>query len=134
MRQEITLTLIILVIITTAVILGKSMPVYSRQPQISQAQIPGKATIWVYNGSRRSGLAERVTNSLRTNGFDAYNKGNATIQTYKRTLVISRNGDMRAARAVAAHLGVSNPFFLESDVDITNDITIIVGDLHREPR
>ena len=132
MRQEITLTLILLVIIITAVILGGSIPVFDQQAQISQAVIPGKATIWVFNGSRRGGLAERVANTLRARGFDAYNKGNAPMQTYTKTLVISRNGDMRTAEAVARVLGVSNPFFLQSDIEITNDITIIVGDNYRE--
>jgi len=132
MRQEITLTLVLLVIIITAVILGGSLPVFDTNTQISQVGVPGKATVWVFNGTRRSGLAERVSNTLRARGFDAYNKGNASMQTYSRTLVISRNGDMRTAQAVAQHLGVSNPFFLQSDIEITNDITVIVGDSHRE--
>jgi hypothetical protein len=136
MRQEITLMLIFTVIIITAVILGKSSdiynPLHSVKETVAAVVIPEKSIVWVYNGCRRSGLAEKVTNILRSKGYDSYNKGNMSAQTYTKTLVISRNGNMKVAKAVADELGVENSFFLFSDIETTNEITVIVGDSFKE--
>lgn len=135
MWQEIIISLIAAVILVTAIFLGKNSEIYNSQYSIIEsagAAIPEKSTIWVYNGCRRQGLAERVTNILRQKGFDAYNKGNAVMQTYSNTLVISRTGDMKNAKGVAEYLGVRNPFFLISDIETTNEVTVIVGDSFKE--
>lgn len=134
MRQEILLTLIFVIIIIVAIVLGQYNP--NLQTKISQSAIPGKeinAAIDVYNGSGRSKLAERVTNTLRTKGIDAYNKGNAQWQTYNQTLVFSRKSkDIKIAQAVAEKLGINNAFFLESDVEAVNDVTVILGYSYKE--
>ena len=137
MWQEITLSLIAVVILITAVFLGKSSEKIYYSPysvrETAGAIIPEESIIvWVYNGCGRQGIAERVTNFLRKNRFDAHNKGNAQSQTYSHTLVISRTGDMKNARSVAQTLGVVNPFFLISDIETTNEITVIVGDSFKE--
>jgi hypothetical protein len=133
MRQDIILSLIAFVILITAIILGRSSEIYNPRFSVKEAAvIPEKSTVWVYNGCRRQGLAEKVTNILRTKGFDAYNKGNAAMQTYSNTLVISRTGDMKLANGVAECIGVKNPFFLIRDVETTNEIEVIVGDSFKE--
>ncbi|MDR0303449.1 MAG: LytR C-terminal domain-containing protein [Chitinispirillales bacterium] len=135
MRQEITLSLIALVILITAIFLGKSSEIYNSQYSVKEKigfTASGESVIWVYNGCGRPRVAERVTNILRDKGFDAYNKRNMPMQTYSNTLVISRTGDMKTAKSVAEHLNVKNPFFLISDVETTNEITVIVGDSFRE--
>jgi len=134
MRQEISLTLILLVIIVTAIVLGQYSP--NPQPKTSQSAIPGKeikATIEVYNGNGSTGVAGKVADNLRKNGFDVRKIDNMKNQTYAKTLVFSRKSeDIKVAQAVAEKLGVNNPFFLESDVEETNDIKVILGDSYKE--
>lgn len=133
MRQDVIISLIAFVILVTAIILGRSSEIYNPRFSVKEtAIIPEKSVIWVYNGCRRQGLAEKVTNILRAKGFDAYNKGNASMQTYSASLVISRTGDMKLASGVAECIGVKNPFFLIKDVETTNEIEVIVGDSFRE--
>lgn len=133
MRQEIALTLIFIVIIATAIAIGRHNP--NLYPKISQSSIPGKeikATVEIYNGNGRKGIAEKVAQTLRASGFDVRKVDNMRNQTYKNTLVISRNGDMKAARAVAAQLSIENPFFLENDIETTNDVTVVLGNSYKE--
>ncbi|MCL2845214.1 MAG: LytR C-terminal domain-containing protein [Chitinivibrionia bacterium] len=136
MRKEILLTLILLVIAASAIILGSSVEYYNPALAIAaQARanvVPDRSFVYVFNGTNRQGLAARTTELLRTRGFDAHSKGNARARTYTRTLVISRNGKMEQARAVAEVLGVRTPFFLISDTETTNEITVIVGDDFRD--
>ena len=136
MRREIVLTLILLVIVVTAVIFGKSAEVYSRTQGITSkttAEVPAKSVVYVYNGTNIGGLAKRVAAVLRENGFDVrkednMTEGNTPINTYTKTLVISRNGEMEDARKIADILGVKTPFFLISDtLTTTNEITVILG-------
>jgi len=135
MYKEIILTLILLVIAFTAITLGGSVEVYNQAHRIAaearSSVVPNRSFVYVYNGTNHRGLAERVTNILRQKGFDAQNKGNATLQTHTKTLVISRNGKMDQAKAVADVLGVRTPFFLISDTETTNEITVILGDSFR---
>jgi len=136
MRREIILTLILLVIVVTAVIFGKSVEVESRKHQITSkiiTEVPGKSVVYVYNGTNIGGLAKRVAAVLRENGFDVRKEdnmmeGDTPVKTYTKTLVISRNGEMEDAKRIAGILGVQTPFFLISDtLTTTNEITVILG-------
>ena len=136
MRKEILLTLILLVVAVSAIFLGSIVEYYNPTHAIAaQARanvVPDRSFVYVFNGTNRQGLAARTTEILRARGFDAHSKGNMRARTYARTLVISRNGKMEQARAVAEVLGVRTPFFLISDIETTNEITVIMGEDFRE--
>ncbi|MCL1947584.1 MAG: LytR C-terminal domain-containing protein [Chitinivibrionia bacterium] len=136
MHREIIFALILLVIIVSAIVFGKSVEVYNRTQSITSkttAGVPAKSVVYVYNGTNIGGLAKRVANVLRENGFDVRREdnmleGNTPVNTYTKTLVISRNGEMEDAKKIADILGVKTPFFLISDtLTTTNEITIILG-------
>jgi hypothetical protein len=136
MHREIIFALILLVIIVSAIVFGKSVEVYNRTQSITSkttAEVPAKSVVYVYNGTNIGGLAKRVAAVLRENGFDVRREdnmleGNTPVNTYTKTLVISRNGEMEDAKKIADILGVKTPFFLISDtLTTTNEITIILG-------
>jgi len=85
----------------------------------------GATTVKVYNGTRRSGLALKVTRRLRAKGFDVLEWGTYGRQT--KTRVLDRSGDYEKAQAVARALGVP---FVFSDVNpkLRTDVEVLVGD------
>lgn len=84
--------------------------------------------IEVLNGCGVAGAANRMTNRLRRFGFDVVETGNFDHFDVKRTLVISRNGDMEAANRVADMLGLTGERVLrEESPDYYLDMTILIG-------
>lgn len=85
------------------------------------------ARVEVLNASGASGLARRITEVLRTAGFDVVFYGNAPQSApADTTVVLDRTGDVEWARAVARALGTA---IVRSAVDSTLllDVTVWVG-------
>jgi len=89
----------------------------------------GQVTVEVYNASQHSGAALEVTRLLRIKGFDVVKWGNYnTIQ--KKTIVIDRVGDIRAAQKIAGTLQTEE-IFTRFDTRRLIDITVIIGEDYR---
>ena len=83
----------------------------------------------VLNGSRIKGAASRVTNCLRTGGFDVVEMKNYKTNNVHQTVVIDRVGDLSSARRVAHALGVSEKNIVQQiNPDYFVDVSVIVGE------
>lgn len=82
----------------------------------------------VLNASSRSGLANRVTINLQTNGFRGGDIGNSTSKTEPRRVAIltSDKKDPRV-RLVAAQFR-DKVTYAEPDIDVKSGVTVVVGD------
>ncbi len=82
----------------------------------------------VLNGSEEDGLARKVTDLLRRNGFDVVNLGNAESSYFLETIVVDRSGRMEKAQQVAEALGVQNCIQqIKSDPYRIEDVLVIIG-------
>jgi hypothetical protein len=81
----------------------------------------------VLNGAGDPGAAARITEVLRTAGFDVKTYGNAARYDYEQTLVLDRSGRPGAAGAVAAALRGAE-IREELDSELYLDATVILGD------
>jgi len=87
----------------------------------------------VLNGCGEYGVAERVTDWLREEGFDIVYFGNADSFRYDETILFDRSGRPEFAREVADVLGCHN---IEKRYDglLLLDVTVIVGKDWRKMR
>ena len=82
----------------------------------------------VLNGTGEAKIAQKVTNILRSGGFDVVDMGNYKTQNVERTLVIARTADAGAAAAVASFLGVDERNILrQSDRNLYLDVSVVIG-------
>jgi hypothetical protein len=94
----------------------------------SACEVP--VVVEVLNGCGVHGLAERVGDYLRNQGFDVIFVGNADDFGYVETLVVDRCGDRSKALAVAEALRrdtvifqVGGAFFVDVSVVVGSDAT-----------
>lgn len=82
----------------------------------------------VRNGCGESGLAGKMTDFLRSYGFDVIEHGDHTSFDMDSTIIIDRIGNLDAANQVALALGVSRGRVI-SDVrpDLYLDVSVIIG-------
>ncbi|MFN2431260.1 MAG: LytR C-terminal domain-containing protein [Gemmatimonadota bacterium] len=94
------------------------------------AERPGpdrsRIRVEVLNGTRVPGLADRVTELLRREGFDVVNYGNASRRPQPSTSILARVGDGAFAREVALALP-GTPIRRELAPDGFVDVTVLVG-------
>jgi hypothetical protein len=91
---------------------------------------PSQVTVAVLNGTTVQGLAAQIGEEVRGGGFKLGTIGNAARIDQTTSEVLYRNGEQRAARAVANRLGIENT----SPVDSVNeeiagsfDVIVLVG-------
>ena len=102
------------------------------RPQREDAEFPSQAVdtasiikVEVLNGAGVSGIAQRVTDYLRKEGFDVINYGNAESFSFYETIVLDRIGNRHRAQRVAQAVGAGtvveqkNPF-------LALDVTMIL--------
>jgi hypothetical protein len=80
----------------------------------------------VLNGAGRPGLARLATNRLRGEGFDVVFFGNAARFDHAHSVVLDRTGDIAAARAVAAALGIDS-VATALDAALLLDVSVVLG-------
>lgn len=86
----------------------------------------------VLNGTGVDGLASQARLYLADHGVDVLATGNAPGQETPRSLVLSRTGDLAAARRVAAVLGLEEGRVRsEPAPDLLLDATVLLGDDYR---
>ncbi|OGS27326.1 MAG: hypothetical protein A2297_05545 [Elusimicrobia bacterium RIFOXYB2_FULL_48_7] len=100
--------------------------VYGSGTEYNQSKI----TVEVLNASQSPGIALEVTRKLRDNGFDVINYQNCPTKS-KKTTVIDRIGNLRAAQQVAG-LMLTEEIFTRYDSKRLVDISVYIGEDYRE--
>lgn len=81
----------------------------------------------VLNATGEAKLAQRVTDYLRSRGFDVVEIGNYR-EPLERTLVVDRTGDAQAAVQVAEALGISPEQVMQKiDKTLYLDVSVLIG-------
>jgi len=82
----------------------------------------------ILNGCGAKGIGAKLTNYLRSAGFDVVEAKNYKTFSIPQTLVIDRVGNLAAARRVGAALGVGeNNIIQQINPDYFVDISVIIG-------
>jgi hypothetical protein len=82
--------------------------------------------VQVLNGCGMNGVAQRVANLLRLNGYDVIEVGNAASFDYSDTVVLDRVGKGGRAQEVAVVLGVESAIIQRIEGS-PFEATVIVG-------
>lgn len=87
----------------------------------------------VQNGTRENGIAVRITEYLRKNGFDVVEIGNYKSKDIEKTLIIDRSGDKNKALKVARVLGLDNRNVIQQlNSSLYLDVTVVIGNDFKE--
>jgi len=85
----------------------------------------------VLNGAGARGIAQRMTDFLRRQGFDVINFGNAENFGYYETVVLDRTGDRDAAGRVALTVRTEN-IVQQKNPFLALDVTLVLGRDYRK--
>ena len=87
----------------------------------------------VLNGCGVSGIAEKLTDHLRSNNIDVVNLGNYRSFEIENSIIIGRNEKIRNAEIVAAIVGLDNQSIIQQiNPDYLLDVTFILGKDYRD--
>lgn len=87
----------------------------------------------VLNGCGVSGVAEKLTDYLRTNNIDVVNLGNYRSFEIENSIIIGRNEKIVNAEKVAAIVGLDNQNIIQQiNPDYMLDVTFILGKDYRD--
>ena len=81
----------------------------------------------VLNGCGVSGVGQRMTSVLRSEGYDVVEMGNYKTFDVKESMVIDRSGNSEVASAIASRLGISEKNVLQqisSEYFVTASVVI----------
>ena len=80
------------------------------------------------NGCGKSGVAEKLTDYLRAEGFDVVRLGNYRSFEIEKSIIISRNEKIQNAEKVASVVGLSNQNVIQqTNPEYLLDVTFILG-------
>jgi hypothetical protein len=85
----------------------------------------------VYNASQRAGLANRVSINLQRRGFQAGTVANSTSEIKPDSVAILTD-DREDPRVKLVAEQFDEPEFHEPDIDVTEGVTVIVGDAYED--
>lgn len=92
-----------------------------------------KIQVEVLNGCGVSGIAEKLTDYLRTNNIDVVNLGNYRSFEIENSIIIGRNEKFKNAEIVAGLIGLDNQSIIQQiNPDYLLDITFILGKDYRD--
>ena len=128
-RFNLMLNAAIVVLLLAVGYLSYAMVIRDTEPASKAAAKPPRVIqLDVLNGSGARGVAAKVTNYLRSGGFDVVEMKNYKMSNVPHTLVIDRVGDLTAARRVAASLGVADVYVIQQiNQDYFVDVSVIIG-------
>ena len=107
-------------------------PSISSEPAYAIPGVEQTLKVEILNGTSRDGLARTATRQLRREGFDVVYYG-STDDSVRRSQVIARRVDARAARAVASELGIDSIVAIP-DTTRRVDVSVWLGlDYHPKP-
>ena len=80
------------------------------------------------NGCGKSGVAEKLTDYLRAEGFDVVRLGNYRSFEIEKSIIISRNEKIQNAEKVASVVGLKNENVIQqTNPEYLLDVTFILG-------
>ena len=80
------------------------------------------------NGCGKSGVAEKLTDYLRAEGFDVVRLGNYRSFEIEKSIIISRNEKIQNAEKVASVVGLKNENVIQQiNPEYLLDVTFILG-------
>lgn len=126
LRSRLLLSVVVLAVVVVAVILigrgdGTAQSEVVLQGRVHTIQLD------VLNATGEAKLAQRVTDYLRSRGFDVVEIGNYR-EPLERTLVVDRTGDAQAAVQVAEALGISPEQVMQKiDKTLYLDVSVLIG-------
>lgn len=113
-----------------AVFISIELVFHPAPPDVNKASTKRIVSIQleVLNGTTEPKVAQRLTEALRSGGFDVVDVGNYKSSSVQRTTVIARTPDKSAAVSVASYLGVDNSHVLQQpDKNLYLDVSVIIG-------
>lgn len=94
-----------------------------------------KIQVEVLNGCGVSGIADKLTDYLRSNKVDVVNLGNYRSFEIENSIIISRNNKIKNAEKIAALVGLDeNSIILHTNPDYLLDVTFVLGKDYRNLR
>lgn len=97
-----------------------------------QDSTAARIQVEVLNGCGVSGVAEKLTDHLRSNNIDVVNLGNYRSFEIENSIIIGRNEKIRNAEIVAAIVGLDNQSIIQQiNPDYLLDVTFILGKDYR---
>jgi hypothetical protein len=92
-----------------------------------------KIQVEVLNGCGVSGVAEKLTDYLRSNGIDVVNLGNYRSFEIENSIVIGRNEKIQNAEIIAGLVGLDQKSVIQQiNPDYLLDVTFILGKDYRD--
>ncbi len=106
------------------------VPIAGSDPETEEPIPPPPAKVRVLNGCGVSGLADRLSEYLRTNSIEVIDAGNADNFNYPQTIVIEKDTAGHHGKTVADLLGVTNMTYDTGTPDSVN-VEVIIGKDYR---
>jgi hypothetical protein len=92
------------------------------------AKVDSLIQIEVMNGCGVLGVADQLTEFLRSKNFDVIQTGNYYSYDIERTLIVDRNGNQNSAKLVADALGLADDVVISQvNKNYYLDVSVIVG-------
>ena len=114
--------------ITVYVLANRNYVNHSKESQAVPQANSRALEVEVLDGAENIRAAQRITNVLRSQGYDVVEMKRNAGGIVERTFVFDRLGDLEAARKLAAALGISqDKVFQQIDRNLFLDITVVVG-------
>ncbi len=127
-------SILILVIINSilAYSLISIIPFNDGDDNYLQDSTAARIQVEVLNGCGVSGVAEKLTDHLRSNNIDVVNLGNYRSFEIENSIIIGRNEKIRNAEIVASIVGLDNQSIIQQIIlDYMLDVTFILGKDYR---
>jgi hypothetical protein len=128
-------SILILIVINTilAYSVVKTISFNDTEDSLLVDSTKARIQVEVLNGCGVSGVAERLTDYLRTNNIDVVNLGNYRSFEIENSIIISRNEKILNAEKVAAIVGLDNQNIIQQiNPDYMLDVTFILGKDYRD--
>ena len=101
---------------------------FNSDDEIREDSTKARIQVEVLNGCGVSGIAEKLTDHLRSNNIDVVNLGNNRSFEIENSIIISRNEKIAKAQKVAAVVGLDkNDVIQQLNPDYLLDVTFILG-------
>ena len=98
------------------------------QSEFSEDSTNSKIKVEVLNGCGSTGVAEKLTDYLRANGFDVVRLGNYRSFELENSIVISRNEKYQNAEKIALSVGLDKEYVIQQiNPEYLLDVTFILG-------
>jgi hypothetical protein len=135
--KSIILNVSILVLILINSILAYSLinliPFNNSEDNLLQDSTAARIQVEVLNGCGVSGVAEELTDYLRTNNIDVVNLGNYRSFEIENSIIVSRNEKIYNAEKVAAIVGLDEQSIIQQiNSNYLLDVTFILGKDYRD--